>query len=461
MAKDGPYPVSPLNQPGNKPPLGKFQEKDRERDKDKSAKPPSDKPVEKQPAAKMPASGDPPKPGRLIALDAYRGFIMLLLASAGFGFAAVAKAKPDSIWPQVAAQFKHVDWQGCAFWDLIQPAFMFMVGVAIPYSYAARRSRGASYIGVLFHALVRSLLLIALGIFLASHSQQTTNFLFTNVLAQIGLGYFFVFLLVNRWKWLQGLAFAVILGGYGFLFFNHPLPGPDFDWAKAEVQPQERFEGVQAHWSKNVNFAADQDRKILNQFPRDKPYEFTAGGYQTLNFVPSIATMLLGLMIGELLRSGRSPRAKLVWLVGIGAVCLAAGLGLGYTVCPIVKRIWTPSWTLFSGGLVIWMLAAFYAVIDVAGWRFLAAPLAIVGMNSIVIYLMSQLMNGWVRTNLQIHFGRYAQMSKDWIGQHLNSPFGQDVAHGIYDPVALSVAVMLVFWIICFWLYRQKIFVRL
>jgi predicted acyltransferase len=397
----------------------------------------------------------------LVALDAYRGFIMLLLASAGFGLAAVAKAKPDSIWPQIAAQFKHVPWQGCAFWDLIQPAFMFMVGVAIPYSYAARRSRGASYIGVLFHALVRSILLIALGVFLASHSQHSTNFLFTNVLAQIGLGYFFVFLLVNRWKWLQGLALVAILGGYWFLFYHHPLPGPDFDWAKAEVQPEERFEGVQAHWSKNVNFAAEQDRKLLNQFPREKPHEFTGGGYQTLNFVPSMATMLLGLMIGELLRSGRSPRAKLLWLLGIGAVCLAAGLGLGYTVCPIVKRIWTPSWTLFSGGLVIWMLAAFYFVIDVVGLRFLALPLAIVGMNSIVIYMMSQLLQGWVATNLKTHFGRYGQMGKDWAGQHLTGPFGQDLAHGIYDPVVISLSVMLVFWIICFWLYRQKIFVRL
>src|SRR5271168_3476007 len=95
MAKDGPYPVSPLNQPGNKPPLGKpGQERDRERDRDKSGKPAPDK----QPAAKSPAAGEPPKPGRLVALDAYRGFIMLLLASAGFGFAAVAKAKPDTVW---------------------------------------------------------------------------------------------------------------------------------------------------------------------------------------------------------------------------------------------------------------------------------------------------------------------------------------------------------------------------
>jgi predicted acyltransferase len=177
--------------------------------------------------------------------------------------------------------------------------------------------------------------------------------------------------------------------------------------------------------------------------------------------VPSIATMLLGLMVGELLRSGRSPRGKLFWLLGIGAVCIAAGLALGYTVCPIVKRIWTPSWALFSGGLVIWMLAAFYAVIDVAGWRFLAAPLAIVGMNSIVMYLMTQLLNGWARTQLSVHLGRYGEMAKQWVGGYVTSPLGQDFAHGLYDPVALSLAVMLVFWLVCLWLYRQKIFVRL
>ena len=464
MAKDGPYQVSPSNQPGNKPPLGKPGfEKDREREKDKLTKPVPDKPV-----VKPSATGEPPKPARLVSLDAYRGFIMLLLASGGFGIKAIAEARPDSIWPQVAAQFTHVTWQGCAFWDLIQPAFMFMVGVAIPYSYAARRNRGASYLGVLFHTLVRAVMLIALGVFLASHgskfSPTATTFEFTNVLAQIGLGYFFVYLLVNRWKWLQLLAMAGILGGYWFAFYQYPLPPADFNWASVDVKPEERFQGLQEHWSKNVNFANEQDRKLLNLFPRDsekKPYEFNAGGYQTLNFVPSMATMLLGLMIGELLRSARSPGGKLVWLLGIGAVCLAAGLALGYTVCPIVKRIWTPSWTLFSGGLVVWMLAAFYCAIDVVGFRRLAMPLAIVGMNSLVVYMMGQLMRHWVTSQLRMHFGRYGDMAKQWVGQHVSGPFGQDVATGVYDPIWLSLAVMFVFWIICLWMYRQRIFVRL
>jgi predicted acyltransferase len=373
----------------------------------------------------------------------------------------MAKARPDSIWPQVAAQFAHVPWQGCAFWDLIQPAFMFMVGVAMPYSYAARRSRGASYFGVLFHALVRSLLLIALGVWLASRGHSGTNFLFTNVLAQIGLGYMFVFLLVNRWKLLQGLALAAILGGYWFAFYSYPLPPADFDWAKAEVKPEERFEGTYAHWDKNVNFANEQDRKFLNQFPREKPYEFSNGGYQTLNFVPSMATMLLGLLIGELLRSARTPLAKLVWMLGLGAACLAAGLALGYSVCPIVKRIWTPSWSLFSGGLVIWMLAAFYFVVDVVGFRRLALPLAIVGMNSLVMYMLGELLRRWTAAELGVHFGRYGEMAKQWAGQHMSGPLGQDVAAGVYDPIWSSLAVMFVFWVVCLWMYRQKIFVRL
>ena len=215
--------------------------------------------------------------------------------------------------------------------------------------------------GRLGHAFLRSVVLVVLGLFLAPHGPEQTNFLFTNVLAQIGLGYMFVFFLVNRGLILQTLVILAILGGYGYAFYQRPLPPPDYDYTAVGVKnPEEMYTGVKAHWNQNVNFAGDVDRKFLNFFPRSEPYEFNNGGYQTLNFVPSIATMILGLMAGELLRGSKTAKQKLIWLLAGGAVCLAIGLGVGLTFCPIVKRIWTPTWVmamrrhaLDSGGVLL------------------------------------------------------------------------------------------------------------
>jgi predicted acyltransferase len=162
-----------------------------------------------------------------------------------------------------------------------------------------------------------------------------------------------------------------------------------------------------------------------------------------LNFVPSLATMILGLMAGELLRRpSLSPRQKCGRLVLLGACCLLAGAVLGETLCPIVKRIWTPSWTLFSAGWTFWMLAGFYWVIDIQGWRGWSFPLVVVGINSIAMYCMSQLLKPWTRTTLRTHLG-------------------QSIFQGDYAPLTQSLAVLTVLWLLCFWMYRQKIFVRI
>src|SRR5262249_16648647 len=144
----------------------------------------------------------PEKPGRLASLDAYRGFIMLAMASS-FGSYLAAFAKnigrtDDPVYRFLHYQFEHVDWMGCSFWDLIQPSFMFMVGVAMPYSYASRKAKGDSEDKIRVHVVIRSIILILLGIFLSSNGEKETNFTFVNVLTQIGLGYTFVFLLRGR-----------------------------------------------------------------------------------------------------------------------------------------------------------------------------------------------------------------------------------------------------------------------
>ncbi len=425
-------------------------------------------------------------PTRLVSLDAYRGFIMLVMASGGLGFATMAHnharvqtvasvvgqvgglggplgaatatapgvpaAEPGPLLGFLAYQFDHVPWVGCAFWDLIQPSFMFMVGVALPYSLASRRVRGDSYGKVLGHAVVRAVLLILLAVFLSSPlvlrdrstpDGPTTNWVFTNVLAQIGLGYVPVFLLAGRGLKVQLGFIAVVLLGCTLLFGLWPLPGADYDYRAVGVPANwEHLTGWFAHWDKNANAGHFIDLWFLNLFPRAEPFRFNVGGYHTLNFVPSMATMALGLIAGEWLRSARSQGQKFLLLVLAAGVCLAVGWLLGLFAVPIVKRIWTPSWAIFSAGWTFAMLALFYGVIDVLRLQRWAFPLVVVGMNSIAMYVMAQLIKGWVGRSLQIHFGRA------WFV-------------GEYGPVVLSVSVLLVLWLFCLWLYRRKIFLRI
>jgi predicted acyltransferase len=293
------------------------------------------------------------------------------------------------------------------------------------------------------HAVYRSVILILLGIFLVSNGSKHTEVTFVNVLTQIGLGYSFVFLLVGRGLRVQLAVAGALLGGYWLFFFLHPLPGPGFDYAAVGLPSNwEHLPGWFGHWDKNTNAAAAFDQWFLNLFPRAKPFHFSEGGYQTLNFIPSMATMIFGLMAGELLRGRREPWDKCRRLFLAGALCLLFGLVLGYTVCPIVKRIWTPSWTIFSAGWTFGMLAAFYALIDVKGYRAWAFPLVVVGMNSIAMYCMAQLLKPWLRQTLRTHLD-------------------QDLFTGVYGPIAESLAVLGLLWLVCLWMYRRKIFLRI
>jgi heparan-alpha-glucosaminide N-acetyltransferase len=292
---------------------------------------------------------------RLVSLDTYRGIVMLLMATQGLGLAKVARHFPDSrIWQTLARQTDHVQWQGCTLWDLIMPAFLFIVGAAIPFSIASRRRRGQSDGRLFVHALWRSLVLVLLGIFIMSNGAPHTDFNFINVLAQIGLGYWIVVLLADRGWPVQVLAILCILVGDWAWFCSYPPPGPGFDFASVGVPPGwQRAEGFAAHWDLNTNPAAAFDRWFLNLFLRNEPFRFREGGGTTLNFIPSIATMLLGVLAANWLRSGLSEQQKIRGLLGAGVMLLLAGIALDpailpgveptrYTICPIIKRLWTP-----------------------------------------------------------------------------------------------------------------------
>jgi len=407
-----------------------------------------------------PDSESPPadKPKRLVSLDAYRGFIMITLAAGGFGFATTAKnlgygpdISPDSVvgqfWQMLAFHSTHPEWNsqygifGCSYWDLIQPSFMFMVGVAMPYSYARRQSEGQSPVVMWRHAIKRAIILVLLGVFLQSRDMET-NWIFTNVLSQIGLGYLFLFSLLGMQFRTQLIIAAVVLTGYWLAFAVYPAPTADFDFAAVNSDGQWVGHGLFSHFIKNTDMATSFDGWLLNLFPRSTPFELHSGGYATLNFVPSTVTMLFGVMSGQLLRGSRSPNEKFRMLVYSGVICMVLAVAAGFTICPIIKRTWTPSWTLFSGAWVLWLLAVFYWVIDVRGWKKWSFPLVVVGMNSIAIYFMGALLKPWTVKTLKIHLG-------------------PELFVGDCGPTVQAVSVAVVFWLFCFWMYRMKIFIRI
>jgi len=399
---------------------------------------------------------------------------MMVLAASGFGIYKLAQLPADApvwnqidygLWQQIAFHFEHsqwishfdvdgVKWIGVRFWDLIQPAFMFMVGVAMPYSYARREAVGHGVLRRTGHALLRAAVLVLLGVFLVSTGESQTRWEFFNVLAQIGLGYFFAYILLGRAFWIQLLAFIVILAGYWGFFYNY-APPQNYDYAAVGATEASILEGQFEPWSKNANAGYQVDLWLLNQFPRPKgeEFEYNPGGYLTLNFVPSIGTILLGVFCGQLLRGEKRWWQKFLLLVIGGAVCMGLAIAASMYACPIVKRIWTPSWVLFSGAWVIWALAVFYLVLDLFRLRWLAFPLVIIGMNSLVMYLMSQLLRPWAEETVAIHFTGTLQRLGDLIGVDL-------LAEGMYAHLVWPTSAFILFWLIILWMYRQKFFVR-
>jgi heparan-alpha-glucosaminide N-acetyltransferase len=404
------------------------------------------------PATPLPKSAAPPT--RLASMDAYRGFVMFLMMAEVLHLGRVAAnlraaGTPSAIWNFLAHHQDHVEWVGCVLHDMIQPSFSFLVGVAVPFSIAARIAKGQTPVGMWVHGLWRALILVLLGVFLRSTGSGQTNWTLEDTLSQIGLGYPILFALGFAKPRIQWAALGVILLGYWLAFALHPVP-TGFDYEKVGVSAQwlkdHGHTGFAAHWQKNSNFAWAADKVIMNWFPRPKPWEFNGGGYSTLSFIPTLGTMILGLIAGGVIRGERTPTAKLQWLAIAGVVSLAAGGALGTLgICPVVKRIWTPSWTLYSGGWCFLLLAAFYAVVDVAGRRGWSYPLRVIGLNSIAAYTIAHLWDSFIARNLKTHLGQ------DFFA----------FAGKTYEPFFQGAAVLLVLWLILFWMERRKLFLKI
>jgi heparan-alpha-glucosaminide N-acetyltransferase len=378
-----------------------------------------------------------PRAARNVAIDAYRGLVMLLMMAEILEFSHVARAFPGNwFWGILSYNQSHVEWAGFSLHDLIQPSFSFLVGVALPYSIASRLRKGGNFQTLFGHALWRAFVLVALGIILRSLHHRQVYFTFEDTLTQIGLGYpilFFLGFRSRRWQW---GTLAVVLTGYWLAWALYPVGAP-IDWSH-------NFSGFAAHWNKGNNLGNAFDQWFLNLFPRATPFAANDGGYLTLSFIPTLGTMILGLAAGRWLRDF-TPRIPLRRLVIAGAACIAAGLLLHYTgICPIVKRVWTPAWTLFSGGICFWFLAAFSWVIDVKGARRWAFPLVVIGMNSIAAYLIAQ---GGEDSS---------------VGRGLRSlGNGLHLAGSPFEPLLLGGGLLVLYWLLLWWMYEKRLFLKI
>lgn len=393
----------------------------------------------------------PAAAGRVASIDAYRGLAVFLMMSEALRLCDVANAVPDSrFWGFLCAQLSHVEWRGCALHDLIQPSFMFLVGVALPFSIASRKARGQSSVKMSIHAFRRSLILILLGMVLLRIGQPETNLPLIETLTQIGLGYGLLYLIALRPPRDRWIVLAVLLIGYWAAYALYPLPGPGFDYARVGVSgdwlAQHGLHGFAAHWNKNSNLGWRFDVWFHNLFPREHPFLESSGGYATLDFISSLGTMILGLMAGETLRGARTAWSKVRWLVVAGVLALAFGFALDRLgICPIIKRLTTTSFVIFSAGWCFLALAGFYAVMDIWKKRVWAFPLTIVGINPITAYCANEV---FVR-----HF---TVLSDGKVGFRVFSVFG-----AAYSPAVLGASLVILVWLALLVMYRRKIFIRI
>jgi len=388
-------------------------------------------------------------PTRISSVDAYRGFVMFLMMAEVWEFGHVSESLPDSsFWAFFAFHQDHVQWVGCSLHDLIQPSFSFLVGVALPYSIASRVAKGQTFNGMFGHTLQRSLILVFLGVFLRSMHGEQTNFTFEDTLSQIGLGYPILFWLGFRTFRTQIIALVTILVGYWLFFAVYPLPSVDFNYEAVGVTAnwEHNLTGFAAHWNKNTNAAWAFDQWFMNLFPREKSFVRNGGGYSTLSFIPTLGTMLLGLMAGQWLKNEDSPKEKLKRFFIIGLGLLALGSLLSWSgICPNVKRVWTPTWTLFSGGWCFLLLGTFYWIVDIKNFKKAFFWLIVIGMNSIAAYVIAHTINDFIHHSFQIH------LMKDY-----DQAFGQAFA-----PLVRGSLILLMEWWVLYWMYRNRVFVRI
>ncbi|UCG46092.1 MAG: DUF5009 domain-containing protein [Phycisphaerales bacterium] len=370
--------------------------------------------------------------GRVMSIDALRGFDMFWIIGGHAIFTSLHDIfnHPATAW--IKTQLTHVKWEGFRSEDLIMPLFLFIVGVVMPFSFDKRFRRGHTRGRLYLHIVVRSLILFVLGMAAQGHLLMydlSKIHFYCNTLQAIAAGYLIASLILLNFKPVgQALVTAALLLVFWALMVWVPVPG--------------HGAGV---LTPDGNLAMYIDVQVLGDYRDGTTYTWI------LSSITFACTVMLGTMAGHLLHSERTGAAKVLWLMAVGIACLVLGMMWGGWFpyikdvwrgeFPIIKHLWTSSFVLFAGGVSYLLLAVFYLVIDVWRFRRWAFPLVVIGMNAIAVYMATQLFN-------------FGQIANIFLG-------GLDRFMGPWTGFVHAVGAFAVVWLILWWMYRKRTFIKI
>lgn len=362
-----------------------------------------------------------PADERLRSIDALRGFDMFWIAGGDTLATLILNRFSSPQAEQLKLQFEHVEWEGFRFYDLIFPLFMFLVGCVIPFSLEKYRDRPSAVYGRVFR---RTLTLFVLGLICNGLLRfQFAELRYAGVLQRIAICYGLasVLFLGMRWKG-QILAVAGILLGYWAILAFVPVPG-----------------GTAGDYTKEGNLGGYLDRNFLPGRIMKQYYGF-GDNEGLLSTIPAVATVLLGALTGQWLRSQRSGWSKAGAMFAAGIAGIAIGTVWGQKF-PIIKNLWTSSFVLLTAGWSLILLTVFYILIDVLRLRRWAFVWTVIGMNAITMYIAPRFMDFGKMS--EFFLSGCARLSGDW------------------SAVVLQTGELAAMWLFLYALYRNKVFLRL
>jgi predicted acyltransferase len=363
-----------------------------------------------------------PSPDRLLSLDVMRGLIMVLLVLESTRlYENLALLSAGTFFSRIVVQFFHHPWHGLRFWDLVQPAFMFMAGTALAYSLHRQQLAGWTWRQSFIKTLKRSGWLFFWGVLDYAVRPGGLSFELWDVLTQLSFTTLVAFLI---FRWTARAQIAVSIGLLLLAEILYRFTGiPGFD------QP----------FTDQHNFGNWMDLVLMNKINK--------GGWVAINCLPTAAHTIWGVLAGKLLLSDRSGPAKVKVLLVAGAAALVSGFILDWTLTPIIKRIATSSFVLASAGWVLWMMALLLWIIDIKKRRRYLTFFVVVGMNSLFIYLFIEIVGG------------------RWFTGYISA-----ISNGLMEIIRFPEAIMSVVtplvvfaleWSMCWFLYKKGIFFRI
>lgn len=359
---------------------------------------------------------------RLTSLDALRGFDMFWIIGGGRIFSELLSNRPNSDFSKaLLLQLKHVEWEGFHAWDLIMPLFLFIVGVAMPFSLNKRIDRGESRRKQYFHIVKRAIILSVLGIVAQGDllAYDVANLhIYGYVLGAIAAGYLVssIIMLNMRILWQMITTAGLLLLFWALMSW---VPVPAYGAGVLTV---------------DGNLAIYLDKLLLGRWGET--------GYASwiLSIITFTCTVMLGVFAGHLLRSQKSKTDKVLWLLAAAIGCLLLGLIWGHWF-GIIKRLWTSSFVLFAAGWSYLLLAVFYLVIDVWQLRKWAFGFVVIGTNAIAVYVA-------------VHLFDFKNIGNIFVA-------GLSRFLGQWNGFVQELTAFAVIWLILFWMYRKKTFVKI